>query len=103
MYAYSLRNFYYHIVLSSIHKLFYYDFIYTVINNSHIHIDLDGSNAGPAHSSEAPKSNSRGIGGIFELRVPEEKWRILSQKQLFFASNVIDVISTCEKRDVGVV
>ena len=77
--------FYYHIVLSS------------------IHIDLDGSNAGPAHTSEAPKSNSRGIGGIFELRGPEEKWRILSEKQLFLASNVIDVISTCEKRDVGVV
>ena len=48
------------------------------MNNSHIHIDLDGSNAGPAHTNEAPKSNSRGIGGIFELGGPEENWRILS-------------------------
>ena len=54
-------------------------YIYIVINNSHIHIDLDGVNAGQAHTIEAPKSNSRGNGGIFELRGPEEKWRILSQ------------------------
>ena len=84
--------FYYHIVLSSIHKTHIY-----------IHIDLDGKNVGTTPTNKAPKSNSRGIAGIFELGGPEENWRILSQKQLFFASNIIDVIWTCEKRDVGLV
>ena len=45
---------------------------YIYMNNSHIHIDLDGLNAGPAHTNEAPKSNSRGIGEIFELGGHEE-------------------------------
>ena len=40
---------------------------YIYKHNSHIHIDLDGANAGQAHTNEAPKCNSRGIGGIFEL------------------------------------
>ena len=40
-------------------------YIYT--HNSHIHIDLDGTNAGQAHTNEVSKSNSREIGGIFEL------------------------------------
>ena len=51
---------------------------YIYKHNSHIHIDLDGANAGQAHTNEAPKSNSRGISGIFELGGPEENWRILS-------------------------
>jgi hypothetical protein len=64
-------------VLSSIHNLFYDDF--KQLTHIYSYIDLDGTRAGPAHTIEAPKSNSRGIGGIFEQGGPEERRRILSQ------------------------
>jgi hypothetical protein len=45
---------------------------------SHFLIDLDGTREGQAHTNEAPYSNSRGIGGIFEQGGPEEIRRIFS-------------------------
>jgi len=45
---------------------------------SHFLIDLDGTREGQAHTNEAPYSNSRGIGRIFEQAGPEEIRRIFS-------------------------
>ena len=43
------------------------------------------------------------LAGFFNSEVLKKTGEFYHKSNYFFASNVIDVISTCEKRDVGVV
>ena len=74
--------------------------IYTKNGHVYSYIDLDGKNAGCAHTIEAPNRYSRGNCWISELVGTEERRRILSQDYFCFA-----LISTCQKpnsRDLDV-